>query len=85
MKIPAMIDFGLTEREILIREDLNVPIRDGTVVSDARIRADLSTLRLAAGAGARMIVMSHLGCPKEGELNPAFSLLFPCHSETSCS
>ena len=59
---------------MLIREDLNVPIRDGEVASDARLRAALPTLRQAAEAGARVMVMSHLGRPIEGVPDPAFSL-----------
>ena len=74
MNVPVMADLDLAGRRVLIREDLNVPIRDGAVGSDARIRAALPTLRQAAGAGARVMVLSHLGRPKEGEPDPAFSL-----------
>ena len=74
MNVPVMTDLDLAGRRVLIREDLNVPIRDGAVASDARIRAALPTLRQAAGAGARVMVMSHLGRPKEGKPDPAFSL-----------
>ena len=74
MNVPVMADFDLAGRRVLIREDLNVPIRDGAVASDARIRAALPTLRRAAQAGARVMVMSHLGRPKEGKPDPAFSL-----------
>ena len=74
MNVPVMADLDLAGRRVLIREDLNVPIRDGAVASDARIRAALPTLRQAAGAGARVMVTSHLGRPKEGAPDPAFSL-----------
>jgi len=59
---------------VLIREDLNVPIKDGVVTSDARIRAALPTLKLALESGARLLVMSHLGRPTEGEFAAEFSL-----------
>ena len=74
MNIPVMADFDLAGRRVLIREDLNVPIRNGAVASDARIRAALPTLRQAARAGARVLVTSHLGRPKEGQPTPEFSL-----------
>ena len=69
-----MSDQELAGKRVLIREDLNAPVRDGAVVSDARIRAALPTLKLALGAGARVLVMSHLGRPEEGKADPAFSL-----------
>ena len=74
MNVLAMTDLSLAGRRVLIREDLNVPLRDGKVASDARLRAAVPTLRRAAEAGARVMVMSHLGRPKEGALDPAFSL-----------
>ena len=69
-----MNDLDLAGKRVLIREDLNVPIQDGKVTSDARIRAALPTIKLALERGARLMVMSHLGRPKEGEFDPALSL-----------
>jgi phosphoglycerate kinase len=69
-----MTDLNLSEQRLLIREDLNVPIRDGKVTSNARIVAALPTLQAAMDAGARTLVMSHLGRPVEGEFDPALSL-----------
>jgi len=69
-----MSDLALAGKRVLIREDLNVPIADGRVSSDARLRAAVPTIRSAAASGARVLVMSHLGRPKEGERDPALSL-----------
>jgi phosphoglycerate kinase len=69
-----MSDLDLAGKCVLIREDLNVPVAGGQVTSDARIRAALPTLRLAIERGARVLVMSHLGRPKEGVRDPALSL-----------
>ena len=74
MNVLSMADQDLAGRRVLIRADLNVPVRDGEVASDARIRAALPTLRQAAQAGARVMVMSHLGRPAEGAPDPGFSL-----------
>ena len=74
MTILAMSDLDLAGRRVLIREDLNVPLKDAEVTSDARIRAALPTLQRAAQAGARVMVMSHLGRPEEGAPNPDYSL-----------
>ena len=69
-----MADLDLAGKRLLIREDLNVPVAQGVVTSDARIRAALPTLRLALDKGARVMVLSHLGRPEEGKFDPEFSL-----------
>lgn len=74
MPIVNMKDVDLAGQRVLIREDLNVPVQDGKVVSDARIRASLPTMKLALEAGAKVMVMSHLGRPTEGEYAEEFSL-----------
>ncbi len=73
-KVLRMADLDLAGKRVLIREDLNVPVHEGVVTSDARIRAALPTLQLALSRGAAVMVMSHLGRPKEGEYDPALSL-----------
>ena len=60
MTVKLMTDLDLTGKRVLIREDLNVPIKDGKVTSDARIRAALPTIQHALDAGAKVILMSHL-------------------------
>ena len=74
VKLQRMSDLDLAGKRVLIREDLNVPVADGKVTSDARIRAALPTIRLAVERGARVLVMSHLGRPQEGTRDPAMSL-----------
>ncbi len=74
MTVLRMTDLDLRDKRVLIREDLNVPVEDGVISSDARIRAALPSLRAAVGTGARVIVMSHLGRPKEGEFSAEDSL-----------
>ena len=66
MRLPSLSDLEITGKRLLIRQDLNVPMKDGRVTSDARIRAALPTLQYALAQGAQVIVMSHLGRPKEG-------------------
>ena len=66
MLLPSLSDLEITGKRLLIRQDLNVPMKDGRVTSDARIRAALPTLQYALAHGAQVIVMSHLGRPKEG-------------------
>ncbi len=74
MSVIKMADLDLNGQRVLIREDLNVPVKEGKVTSDARIRAALPTIKLALEKGAKVMVMSHLGRPTEGEYDEAFSL-----------
>lgn len=74
MTVINMKDVDLTNKRVLIREDLNVPVKNGKVTSDARIRAALPTIKLALAAGAKVMVMSHLGRPTEGQYEDAYSL-----------
>nr|CAA6830455.1 MAG: Phosphoglycerate kinase (EC [uncultured Thiotrichaceae bacterium] len=74
MSIIKMTDLDLAGKRVLIREDLNVPVKDGKVTSDARIRASLPTIKHAMEAGAKVMLMTHLGRPTEGEPAAEFSL-----------
>ncbi|QUX97826.1 phosphoglycerate kinase [Marinomonas sp. CT5] len=74
MTVINMKDVDLANKRVLIREDLNVPVKDGKVTSDARIRAALPTIKLALEAGAKVMVMSHLGRPTEGQYEEEYSL-----------
>ncbi|WPC04851.1 phosphoglycerate kinase [Pseudomonas benzenivorans] len=74
MTVVKMTDLDLAGKRVLIREDLNVPVKDGVVTSDARILAALPTLKLALEQGAAVLVCSHLGRPEEGVFSAADSL-----------
>ncbi|MEM9403178.1 MAG: phosphoglycerate kinase [Pseudomonadota bacterium] len=74
MNVIRMQDMDLAGKRVLIREDLNVPLAEGEVSSDVRIRAALPTIEQALDAGAAVMLMSHLGRPVEGEPDPALSL-----------
>ena len=74
MSVIKMTDLDLAGKRLFIRADLNVPVKDGKVTSDARIRATIPTLKLALEKGAKVMVTSHLGRPTEGEFKPEDSL-----------
>jgi phosphoglycerate kinase len=74
VRVLRMTDLDLKGKRVLIREDLNVPVKNGVVTSDARIRASLPTMKAAHAAGARVLLMSHLGRPEEGVPAEEFSL-----------
>lgn len=74
MTILRMVDLDLAGKRVLIREDLNVPVKNGKVSSDIRIQASLPTIQHALNAGAAVMLMSHIGRPVEGEYNPEYSL-----------
>jgi len=69
-----MQDLTLDGQRVLIRQDLNVPLKDGVVTNDARIRASIPTIKMALEKGAQLMLMSHLGRPTEGEFDQALSL-----------
>ncbi|EAQ96407.2 phosphoglycerate kinase [Congregibacter litoralis] len=74
LKVQRMEALSLDGQRVLIREDLNVPVKDGKVSSDARIRAAVPTIQKALDAGAQVMLMSHLGRPVEGDYDEQFSL-----------
>ncbi len=74
MSIKRMVDLDLAEKRVLIRQDLNVPVKNGKVTSDIRIQASVPTIEKALAAGAAVMVMSHLGRPVEGQYDDASSL-----------
>jgi len=85
MTVKLMTELDLASKRLLIREDLNVPIKDGQVTSDARIKAALPTIQQAVAAGAKVILMSHLGRPTEGEYNSEYSMEPVAKHLSSCS
>jgi phosphoglycerate kinase len=74
MPLPTMSDFDLKGKKILIREDFNVPLKNGEITSDLRIRAALPTIEKAFKAGGKVMLMSHLGRPSDGSNDESFSL-----------
>lgn len=74
MSFKRLSDVDLSGKRVLIRCDLNVPVKDGKVTSDTRIRASVPTIRHCVEAGAKVMVMSHLGRPTEGEYSDEFSM-----------
>ncbi|MCB6541621.1 phosphoglycerate kinase [uncultured Desulfovibrio sp.] len=74
MPIKKMQDLDLTGKTVVIREDLNVPMKDGQVSNDKRIRASLPTITTALEKGAGVVLLSHLGRPTEGQYEEQFSL-----------
>lgn len=74
MSVLKMMDLDLAGKRLLIREDLNVPVKNGKVTSDVRILASLPTIKHAMAAGAKVMLMSHLGRPTEGEYDEQYSL-----------
>ena len=74
MSVIKLTDLDLKGKRVLIRADLNVPVKDGKVTSDARISASMATFQHCLKAGAKVMVMSHLGRPTEGEYSEENSL-----------
>ena len=74
MNLLKMTDLDLNGKKVLIRQDLNVPIKNGEVTSDKRIVASLPTILYATKAGAKVMITSHLGRPNAGEFEEKFSL-----------
>ena len=75
MNVIKMKDLNLKGKRVLIRVDFNVPINNGRIVSEARIKATLPTIKIALAQGARVMILSHLGRPKEGVFQSELSLL----------
>ena len=71
--LAELLDEGVTGRYVLVRSDLNVPLKDGVVTDDGRVRASLPVIEKLAKAGARVIVTAHLGRPK-GQVDPQYSI-----------
>lgn len=74
MSVIKMADLDLSGKRVLIRQDLNVPVKDGVVTSDQRIKASLPAIQHCIDAGARLMIMSHLGRPTEGQPEAQYSL-----------
>ena len=74
MSIQRMVDLDLSGKRVLIRQDLNVPVKNGVVTSDIRIQASVPTIEIALANGAAVMLMSHLGRPVEGKYDEASSL-----------
>lgn len=74
MSVKRMADLDLAGKRVLIRQDLNVPVKNGKVTSDIRIQASVPTIRQALEKGAAVMLMSHLGRPEEGVYDEAASL-----------
>ena len=74
MSIQRMVDLDLSGKRVLIRQDLNVPVKNGVVTSDLRIKASVPTIEIALAAGAAVMLLSHLGRPVEGQYDEASSL-----------
>ncbi|MCX7098676.1 MAG: phosphoglycerate kinase [Methylococcales bacterium] len=74
MSIQRMVDLNLSGKRVLIRQDLNVPVKNGVVTSDIRIQASVPTIEQALAGGAAVMLMSHLGRPEEGHYDEASSL-----------
>jgi phosphoglycerate kinase len=74
MSIQRMVDLDLSGKRVLIRQDLNVPVKNGVVTSDLRIQASVPTIEIALAAGAAVMLLSHLGRPIEGQYDEASSL-----------
>ena len=74
MQINKLANTDIANKRLLVRADLNVPVEEGVVKSDARIRASLATIEMGLAANASVVVMSHLGRPEEGVFDEAASL-----------